>query len=304
MQILQICVWIIIWSQGLDPACGSVVLLLNCSLSNVACKYLKYCTYCKSICDQFVLQGVDPVVSSANATCCVSHCRLELKPSVGELFNLCFLSLGCSIYAWNLVGFSFEQTCFSNPNALKKVGTVATVEDFWQLHQLIKPPSCLALANDYAMFRQVYSSNFICLVLCKFALTVNDNREWIPTGTTLQTLVVAGDWCFTFPRLGRHLLDPTLGGWRRGREGMSWTLLGSLCSIFCLEITWASKLRYCHFSHRWWYKNPFWKAKITGMTCLARWGVWWPADERKETGCLCGLEMQGGLGLLSMLVGW
>lgn len=34
------------------------------------------------------------------------------------------------------------------------VGTVATVEDFWQLHQLIKPPSCLALANDYAMFRQ------------------------------------------------------------------------------------------------------------------------------------------------------
>merc|ERR1719430_2506648 len=34
------------------------------------------------------------------------------------------------------------------------VGTVATVEDFWQLHQLIKPPSCLGLANDYAMFRQ------------------------------------------------------------------------------------------------------------------------------------------------------
>lgn len=34
------------------------------------------------------------------------------------------------------------------------VGTIATVEDFWQLHQLIKPPSCLGLANDYAMFRQ------------------------------------------------------------------------------------------------------------------------------------------------------
>jgi len=34
------------------------------------------------------------------------------------------------------------------------VGTVATVEDFWQLHQLVKPPSCLGLANDYAMFRQ------------------------------------------------------------------------------------------------------------------------------------------------------
>ena len=49
-----------------------------------------------------------------------------------------------------------------------------------------------------------------CLVLCKFALTVNDHREWIPTGTTLQTLVVAGDWCFTFPRRGRHLLDLAL----------------------------------------------------------------------------------------------
>ena len=42
------------------------------------------------------------------------------------------------------------------------MGTVATVEDFWQLHQLIKPPSRLGLANDYAMFRQVYSSNYDC----------------------------------------------------------------------------------------------------------------------------------------------
>ena len=41
------------------------------------------------------------------------------------------------------------------------MGTVATVEDFWQLHQLIKPPSFLGLANDYAMFRQVCESNHI-----------------------------------------------------------------------------------------------------------------------------------------------
>ena len=51
---------------------------VHCGVSNIAGEYCKY------ISDQFVSQGVDPVVSSANAPCCVAHRGLELKPSVGE----------------------------------------------------------------------------------------------------------------------------------------------------------------------------------------------------------------------------
>ena len=59
------------------------------------------------------------------------------------------------------------------------MGTVATVEDFWQLHQLIKPPSCLAIANDYAMFRQV---NFQAPILLRKLIQINllqgVNPDW------------------------------------------------------------------------------------------------------------------------------
>ena len=118
-----------------------------------------------------------------------------------------------------------------------KVGTVSTVEDFWQLHQLLKPPSCLGLANDYAMFRQVcifQETPVLHIVLLPWQQGVNP--DWDDPANSS-----GGRWPMSHPR--SSILIKLPGGWWGGRKGMSWTLLGCLYSIFCLGITWGSRLR-------------------------------------------------------------
>ena len=96
--------------------------------------------------------GMDTLVPpSTNACDHAAHSGVELKSSAGELLYFCPNLLKNTSKLLNL--WLHSMSLFATP--LNQVGTVATVEDFWQLHQLIKPPSCLALANDYAMFRQV-----------------------------------------------------------------------------------------------------------------------------------------------------
>ena len=96
--------------------------------------------------------GMDTLVpQSTDAFDHAAHSGMEHKSSAGELlyFNPNLLkNISKLLNLW-----LHCMSLFATP--LNQVGTVATVEDFWQLHQLIKPPSCLALANDYAMFRQV-----------------------------------------------------------------------------------------------------------------------------------------------------
>ena len=54
--------------------------------------------------------------------------------------------------AWTLWYFRADRSLSWEENQLA-VATVTTVEEFWQLHQLLLPASKLAAGCDLAMFR-------------------------------------------------------------------------------------------------------------------------------------------------------
>lgn len=54
--------------------------------------------------------------------------------------------------AWTIWHYKNDKSLSWGENQ-EAVGTVATVEEFWQLHQLLLPPSALPAGADYAMFR-------------------------------------------------------------------------------------------------------------------------------------------------------
>ena len=87
---------------------------------------------------------------------------------------------------------------------VQMVGIVRTAEEFWQVQQLLSPPSVLPVGVDLALFR---------------------------AGVTLPTLPEETYCCFRWRLTGR--MTPTRqvdGGWLDGSTGR-WTTRGSTC--FC-----------------------------------------------------------------------
>ena len=86
---------------------------------------------------------------------------------------------------------------------VQMVGTVRTAEEFWQVQQLLSPPSVLPVGVDLALFR---------------------------AGVTILTQPEETYWCFRWRLTGK--MTPTRlvdGGWLGGSTGR-WTTRGSTCS--------------------------------------------------------------------------
>jgi len=86
--------------------------------------------------------------------------ELSSSQKLGELSASLLLDIPAAIarprhrlhQAWTIWHYKNDKSLSWGENQ-ELVGTVGTVEEFWQLHQLLLPPSALPAGADYAVFR-------------------------------------------------------------------------------------------------------------------------------------------------------
>ena len=92
--------------------------------------------------------------------------------------------------------FNHLSKCFKKGGNCRHCGRLLAAPPAYQTSKLSR--ICQWLCNvPPGVFKQPYISRNLLFNVHSFALTVFDHREWILTGTTLPTPVVAGDQCLT-----------------------------------------------------------------------------------------------------------